>query len=263
MHLKVIHLEVVKMKKVIEGNHTAVVTGGAKNIGKGIALKLIEQGWNVGIIDFDKSALEELETKLSKDIKERIFLYHGDVSDEYSVSEFYINLRERFNRLDAIVNNAAIGGFKNLLDLSTSEWRRVIDINLTGYFIMVKFGVPIILETVEKGAIVNMSSTRALMSEPGNEAYSASKAGILGLTHALANSLGPKIRVNAICPGWILHEGEIISDKEHAQHLTGRAGNISDIAELVAFLIDDRKSGFITGQYFIIDGGMTRKMIYL
>ncbi|QIV77946.1 SDR family oxidoreductase [Fervidobacterium pennivorans] len=236
-----------------------VVTGGAKNIGKGIALKFLEIGWRVGIIDYDKQPLENFPIK----DQEKVFLYHGDTSDEYSVSEFYILLKERFERLDAIVNNAAIGGFKNFLDLSVSEWKRVIDVNLTGYFLMARFGVPLILETAGRGAIVNISSTRALMSEPGNEAYSASKAGILGLTHALANSLGPKIRVNAICPGWILHEGEVISEKEHAQHLTGRAGTISDIAEIVLFLVDEEKSGFITGQYFVVDGGMTKKMIYI
>lgn len=236
-----------------------VVTGGAKNIGKGIALKFLEIGWRVGIIDYDMQALENFPIKDEK----KVFLYHGDTSDEYSVSEFYIQLKERFGRLDAIVNNAAIGGFKNFLDLSVSEWKRVIDVNLTGYFLMARFGVPLVLETAGKGAIVNISSTRALMSEPGNEAYSASKAGILGLTHALANSLGPKIRVNAICPGWILHEGEIISEKEHTQHLTGRAGTISDIAEMVWFLVDDEKSGFITGQFFVVDGGMTKKMIYI
>ncbi|AMW32317.1 SDR family oxidoreductase [Fervidobacterium islandicum] len=236
-----------------------VVTGGAKNIGKGIALKFLELGWKVGIIDYDKQALENFPVK----DETVVFLYHGDVANEYSVSDFYIQLKERFGRLDAIVNNAAIGGFKDFLDLSVSEWKRVIDVNLTGYFLMARFGVPIILETVGKGAIVNISSTRALMSEPGNEAYSASKAGILGLTHALANSLGPKIRVNAICPGWILHEGEIISEREHSQHLTGRAGTISDIAEMVAFLVDEQKSGFITGQYFVVDGGMTKKMIYI
>ncbi|WP_448375955.1 SDR family oxidoreductase [Fervidobacterium sp.] len=239
------------------------ISGGAKNIGKGIALKFLELGWNVGIIDFDKHALGEFDVKIPEEAKKSILLYNGDVSDEYAVSEFYIKLKEKFYRLDAIVNNAAIGGFKNFLDLSLNEWRRVIDVNLTGYFLMARLGVPIILETAGRGSIVNISSTRALMSEPGNEAYSASKAGILGLTHALANSLGPNIRVNAICPGWILHEDEIISEREHLQHLTGRAGRIADVAELVYFLVDDERSGFITGQYFVIDGGMTKKMIYI
>ncbi|WP_206518776.1 SDR family oxidoreductase [Fervidobacterium sp. 2310opik-2] len=238
----------------------AVVSGGAKNIGKGIAFEFLKNGWNVGIIDFDKKALEEFPVGK---FAQNVLLYHGDVSDEYSVAEFYVKIKENFGRLDAIINNAAIGGFKDFLSLSVNEWKRVIDVNLTGYFLMARFGVPLMLENPGKGSIVNISSTRALMSEPGNEAYSASKAGILGLTHALANSLGPKVRVNAICPGWILHEGEEISQKEHEQHLTGRAGTIKDIAHLVMFLTDDEKSGFITGQTFVADGGITKKMIYI
>lgn len=233
------------------------VSGGGKNIGKGISLAFLDLGYRVAIIDIDKKAIENFPRK------ENVLLHYGDISDEYSVSEFYIKINETFGRLDVIVNNAAVSNFKNFLDLTVDEWKRVIDTNLTGYFLMARFGVPLILENSRKGAIINISSTRALMSEPGNEAYSASKAGILGLTHALANSLGPEIRVNAICPGWILHEGEKISEKEHKQHLTGRAGTIKDIINLTLFLADDEKSGFITGQYFVIDGGMTKKMIYI
>ncbi len=101
------------------------------------------------------------------------------------------------------------------------------------------------------------------MSEKDNEAYSASKAGILGLTHALANSLGPNIRVNTISPGWILHKDEQISQEEHMQHLVGRAGTPNDILELALFLADEKKAGFITGQNIVIDGGITKKMIYI
>ncbi|MGC8902764.1 MAG: SDR family oxidoreductase [Fervidobacterium sp.] len=239
----------------------AVVSGGGKNIGKGIVLEFLRNGWNVGIIDIDKKALDELD--FDKNFENRVLIYYGDVSDEYAVAEFYLKIREKFGRLDAIINNAATSSFKDFLSLTVNEWKRVIDVNLTGYFLMTRFGVPIMLENPGKGAIVNISSTRALMSEPGNEAYSSSKAGILGLTHALANSLAPKVRVNAICPGWILHENEEISQEEHSQHLTGRAGTIQDISNIVIFLVDEEKSGFITGQCFVVDGGMTKKMIYL
>ncbi|HOK87245.1 MAG TPA: SDR family oxidoreductase [Fervidobacterium sp.] len=241
------------------GRKVIVVSGGANNIGKGIALSFLKDGWQVGIMDRDKKSLDDFPERENVNI----FLYTGDVSDEYAVAEFYVLLKERFGRLDAIVNNAAIGQFKNFLDLSVGEWKRAIDVNLTGCFLMTRFGIPLMLENPGKGAIVNISSTRALMSEPGNEAYSSSKAGILGLTHALANSLGPNVRVNAICPGWILHENEEVTKQDHKQHLTGRAGTIDDITSLVAFLVDDEKSGFITGQYFVVDGGMTRKMLYI
>ena len=113
------------------------------------------------------------------------------------------------------------------------------------------------------------ASSRALQSEPHSEAYAASKGGIVALTHAMAMSLGPEIRVNAISPGWIdvsalqkSGEAESLSDEDHAQHPVGRVGHVDDIAALVAFLISD-KAGFITGQNHVVDGGMTRKMVYV
>jgi NAD(P)-dependent dehydrogenase (short-subunit alcohol dehydrogenase family) len=110
------------------------------------------------------------------------------------------------------------------------------------------------------GAIVNIASTRALQSEPDTEAYAAAKGGVVALTHALAMSLGPRVRVNCVSPGWIASAG--LSRKEHAQHPAGRAGRPEDIGEITAFLISDA-AGFITGQNFVVDGGMTRKMIYV
>lgn len=234
------------------------ISGGAKNIGKGIARKFLDEGWAVAILDLDTESLEKLDFE-----PERTLKVVGDVADEYDVAEFFLKVKEKFGRLDAIVNNAAIGGFKDFLSLSVAEWKRVIDVNLTGCFLMVRFGAILMLESPGRGAVVNIASTRALMSEPGNEAYSASKAGILGLTHALANSLGPRVRVNAVCPGWILREGEEVSESEHKQHPVGRVGKIEDIANIVYFLANETQSGFITGQCFVVDGGMTKKMIYV
>jgi NAD(P)-dependent dehydrogenase (short-subunit alcohol dehydrogenase family) len=123
----------------------------------------------------------------------------------------------------------------------------------------------------EKGVIINIASTRAFMSEPNTEAYSASKGGIYALTHALAISLGPDIRVNCISPGWIevsewkkksLRKPAELTELDHKQHPAGRVGRPEDIASLVLYLISD-EAGFITGANFIVDGGMTRKMIYL
>ena len=105
-----------------------------------------------------------------------------------------------------------------------------------------------------------MASTRALQSEPECEAYAAAKAGLVGLTHALALSLGPAVRVNCVSPGWIAHQP--VRNKDHAQHPVGRVGRDQDVAELVAYLISDA-AGFVTGQNFVIDGGMTRKMTYV
>ena len=115
------------------------------------------------------------------------------------------------------------------------------------------------------GAIVTISSTRALMSEPNTESYSASKGGLLALTHALAVSLAPDVRVNCVSPGWIVvrrDEEKKLRRKDHLQHPGGRVGRPQDVAEIVAFLLDRERAGFITGANFIADGGMTRKMIY-
>jgi NAD(P)-dependent dehydrogenase (short-subunit alcohol dehydrogenase family) len=137
-------------------------------------------------------------------------------------------------------------------------WNRRIAVNLTGVFLMTKHCTPHLRRA--KGSIVNIGSTRALQSEPNTEAYTASKGGVVALTHALAMSLGPQVRVNCISPGWIAKRK--LRKKDHAQHPVGRAGRPEDIGEMVAFLISDA-AGFITGQNFVVDGGMTRKMIYL
>jgi NAD(P)-dependent dehydrogenase (short-subunit alcohol dehydrogenase family) len=117
------------------------------------------------------------------------------------------------------------------------------------------------------GAIVNLASTRAGQSEPDTEAYAASKGGLLALTHALAISLGPEIRVNAVSPGWIdardpsARRAEPLTDADHAQHPAGRVGTVEDVAAMVAWLLS-KNAGFVTGQEFVVDGGMTKKMIY-
>jgi NAD(P)-dependent dehydrogenase (short-subunit alcohol dehydrogenase family) len=111
-----------------------------------------------------------------------------------------------------------------------------------------------------RGAIVNIASTRALQSEPNTEAYSASKGGLIALTHALAMSLGPRVRVNCVSPGWIAHQP--VRRKDHAQHPVGRVGHDEDVAGMVAYLLSDT-AGFVTAQNFVVDGGMTRKMIYV
>ena len=158
---------------------------------------------------------------------------------------------------------------KRVTELTLNEWNSVIGTNLTGTFLCSKYATPYLKKS--QGSIINMCSTRAFQSEPDTESYSASKGGVFALTHSLAMSLGPEIRVNAISPGWIDVSGvkkkstanQLDLKKEwHEQHPAGRIGKGEDIAQMVLFLLQPDNS-FITGQNFIIDGGMTRKMIYV
>jgi NAD(P)-dependent dehydrogenase (short-subunit alcohol dehydrogenase family) len=167
------------------------------------------------------------------------------------------------------VNNAAIFANRPLASLSLKEWNRVIGVNLTGAFLCAKHAAPHLKRT--EGSIINIASTRALMSEPDTEAYSASKGGIVALSHSLALSLGPHIRVNCISPGWIdvsgwkkkhiMKKGRL-SAEEHSQHPCGRVGKPEDISSLILYLASPA-AGFITGANFVVDGGMTRKMVYV
>jgi NAD(P)-dependent dehydrogenase (short-subunit alcohol dehydrogenase family) len=244
----------------------ALVTGGGQGLGKGIAMALLERGMRVVIAEADEEAGAETEQEYKA--KGEIAFVATDVAREADVRRALDQAEARFGGLDALVNNAGINIVKPLAELSLDEWRRVIDTNLTGALLFAKHAAPAL--KARNGAIVNIASTRALMSEPNTESYAASKGGIVALTHALAASLGPDIRVNCISPGWIDVSGwkkaskrkpAQLKPEDHAQHLAGRVGRPEDIASLVAYLIGP-DSGFITGANFIVDGGMTRKMIY-
>jgi hypothetical protein len=135
----------------------------------------------------------------------------------------------------------------------------VIGTNLTSTFLLVRAAEAML--RAARGSVVTIASTRAHMSEPHTEAYAASKGGLVALTHALAISLGPDVRVNCISPGWILTKGDPPRPEDHAFHPAGRVGTADDIAAMAAFLVGP-ESGFVTGAEFIVDGGVTRKMIY-
>ncbi|WP_022850906.1 glucose 1-dehydrogenase [Limisalsivibrio acetivorans] len=247
---------------------TVIVTGGAQGIGFSVAEKLYKEGWYVLIADKDPEACKEA-MEYFKD-SESVLTLVTDVSDEGSVERCVQTALEHFGRLNGLVNNAGIAEPDSgpVKKLSLDDWNRVIGTNLTGAFLMAKYAAPHIKK--HNGSIVNISSTRALQSEKNSEAYAASKGGLLALTHSLAVSLGPKVRVNAISPGWINASGLQKSSagggytptaRDHKQHPAGRVGRPEDIAEMVSYLLSDR-AGFITGQNFVIDGGMTVKMIY-
>jgi NAD(P)-dependent dehydrogenase (short-subunit alcohol dehydrogenase family) len=230
-----------------------LVTGGARGIGLGIAQRLERLGYQVAVADLRRGEGGYLRGEAG------FFFVRCDVAREASVRECVRRVVARFGRLDALINNAGLAGPEDppVDKLPLARWNRRIAVNLTGPMLMAKHAVPHLRKA--RGAVVNIASTRALMSEPDTEAYAASKAGLVGLTHALAMSLGPRVRVNCISPGWIAKAP--VRNKDHAQHPVGRVGNPQDVAALAAYLISDA-AGFVTGQNFTVDGGMTRKMQY-
>ena len=231
-------------------SRVALVTGGSRGIGRAIAALLVQRGWRVALADLAAPAGRH----------EPMLFVKTDVASEPSVRGCVRAVVKRLGRIDALVNNAGIASPGNgpVEKLALHEWQRRIGVNLTGPFLMAKHCVPQLRR--RKGAIVNIASTRALQSEPDTEAYAAAKAGLVGLTHALAVSLGPEVRVNCVSPGWIARTP--VRRKDHAQHPVGRVGRGEDIAGIVAYLLSDA-AGFVTGQHFVVDGGMTRKMIYV
>jgi NAD(P)-dependent dehydrogenase (short-subunit alcohol dehydrogenase family) len=245
----------------------AIVTGGGQGIGKAIVKRLLEDGLRVVIVEMDEEAGRETLQEYY-DLGEAVFM-HADVSDEAAVKTVIRETVVSFRRLDAVINNAGVFVNKPLSKLGLTEWNRVLGVNLTGAFLCAKYAAPQLAKT--GGSIVNIASTRSLMSEPDTEAYSASKGGIVALTHSLALSLAPSVRVNCISPGWIDVSGwkkkrarrvVRLSETDHNQHPAGRVGRPEDIASLAAYLISP-EAGFITGANFVVDGGMTRKMLYV
>ena len=234
----------------------ALVTGGAKGIGRAIAHQLVSTGWQVGIIDLPDSGVRRAYAR-----ERSIFVIDGDVRDEKTISDAVDGLVHRFHRLDGIVSNAGIMIRKPLRHLTLPEWQRVINTNLTAAFLLARAAEKPLRKA--HGAIVTIASTRAPMSEPNTESYSASKGALVALMHALAMSLAPDVRVNCVSPGWIETKDYAgLRRKDHLQHPAGRVGRPEDVAELVGWLLDGKRSGFVTGANFVIDGGMTRKMIY-
>lgn len=224
-----------------------LITGGASGIGAGIARRLVADGARVIVADKTAAKIPGARS------------VECDVSDAAEIARLIDGIAEAEGQLHGIVCNAGLMIRKPIAELTLEEWNHVIATNLTSTFLLARAGQKLL--SAAKGSIVTIASTRAHMSEADTESYSASKGGLLALSHALAISLGPQIRVNTISPGWINVRNESLSAEDNGQHPAGRVGTVEDIASLAAWLLGP-ESGFVTGAEFIIDGGMTRKMIY-
>lgn len=239
----------------------AIITGSGKGIGKAVATVYAENGYTV--------IIAEINTEYGNTVSEEINAHGGkayfiktDISKVDEIVSLMKNVFEMSGRIDVLVNNAGLSEFYNPLEINESTWDKIIDTNLKGTFFASREAAKY-MKINCKGSIINISSTRALMSEPNSEAYAASKGGILALTHALASSLSEfNITVNAILPGWIeTGDYSALSEKDHLQHFSGRVGKPDDIARACLFLTNP-DNNFITGTQLVVDGGMTRKMIY-
>ena len=247
----------------------ALITGGAQGIGKAIVVNFLMEGARVVIADWDEEAGTETTRKLEKEFgKGKVFFVKCNVAKEQEVMQLVDKAITLLGGLDILVNNAGLSEFKNILQISVAEFDRVLNVNLRAAFLMSKYAAPYLMDG--DGTILNIASTRALMSEPDSEAYAASKGGILAMTHALAISLGPQVRVNAISPGWIevgnWKKSTARKEPQHSgadskQHPVGRVGTPEDVARAAVFFCSE-DAGFITGQNLVVDGGMTVKMIY-
>lgn len=225
-----------------------LITGAARGIGLATAERLLRDGHRIVIAD-----------RAAEAPSIAVRYVQMDVSDEASVRSLIAGIRREEGRLDGLVCNAGFMIRKPIGQLSLAEWSSVLATNLTSTFLLVKAAEDLL--RAARGSVVTLASTRAHQSEPNTESYAASKGGLVALTHALAISLGPAIRVNCVSPGWIDTKAEPLRPEDHAQHPVGRVGKPADAAALIAWLLGP-ESGFVTGAEFVIDGGMTRKMIY-
>jgi len=242
-------------------NRTVIVTGASNGIGRAIAKAYAAAYFNVVIADIDKENGVILQDELLDQGYTAEFI-RCDVSDPDSIKNLLSESVNKFGRIDILINNAGISEFISPDDLNVEKWDLILNTNLRAAFLLTRESASE-MKKQGGGSVVNIASTRALMSEKNSEAYAASKGGLLALTHAMALSYADhNITVNCISPGWI-HTGDAddLRDIDHQQHPSNRVGQPDDIARACLFLTDEANN-FITGENLVIDGGMTRKMIY-
>lgn len=232
-----------------------LITGGARGIGAATAARFLDEGANVAVFDIDDEARQRIEHELPT-LSGTIGV---DVSDYNAVSQAFEELNDLFDGLDILINNAGISKRHPFMEITPEEWIKVIDVNLNGIFYVAQHTAKRMMEK-DGGIILNMGSTNGITGYPYYAAYNASKAGVIELTRSMALELAPTVRVNVICPGYILtpmqeaeYTPEMLRESENKVPL-GRLGKPEEVAALFAFLASD-DAKFITGQCFIIDGG--------
>jgi len=236
-------------------NQVALITGGAGGIGAATARRFLEEGARVVVLDRDAVACERLAAELPALSGYLV----ADVTDPDEVARAFAELDDLLGGLDVLINNAGISIRHPFLDITPAEWRQVMDVNLNGVFYVAQQAAQRMV-AAGSGVILNMGSTNGLMGYPYYADYNASKAGVIELTRSMALELAPAVRVNAVCPGWILtpmQAAEYTPDMQRAfaaKLPLQRLGRPEDVAALFAFLASD-DAAWITGQAFVVDGG--------
>jgi NAD(P)-dependent dehydrogenase (short-subunit alcohol dehydrogenase family) len=236
---------------------TAIVTGGGSGIGLAAGKVLLERGWRVALIDRDRPALEAAVSGLPAD---RTSVHHLDITDEAAVASV-VDTVASAGELRGLVNSAGIAADKTLRDTTAELFRRILEVNVIGSFLMTRAAAPH-MEKAGGGAIVNIASVSGMRGNVGRVAYGASKGGVITMTQVMAVELASaKIRVNVISPGPIdtpivRQMGTSVSREMWTRQVPmGRFGEPEEVAQGIAFLIDDAQSSYITGQTLAIDGG--------